>query len=99
MGPRLAWAVHDPGRVGMTFTTMHDVRADELREGDWPVSIAGYRPIERIRTFPRKRQIVLTIDGQRHTLHPTKIIKRVRRPVMASIQYLRTFDPNDTQVR
>lgn len=79
----------------MTFQTMHDVRADELREGDWPVSIAGYRPIERIRTFPRKRQVVLTIGGDKHTFHQSQTIGRVRRPC----QSVRSFNPNDTQVR
>lgn len=80
----------------MTFETMTDVRADELREGDWPVSIAGYRPIERIKTHPRKRQVVVHVGGDRHTFHPADVIGRVRRP---SSMQLRTFDPNDSQVR
>lgn len=83
----------------MSFTTMLDVRADELQESDWPVSLAGYRPIERIHKHPRKRQVIIYVGGDKYTLHPMDIVGRVRRPVMASMQFLRTFDPSDSQVR
>lgn len=91
----------------MTFETLTDVRADELREFDWPVSLAGYRPIDRIKIMPRAKRVVLTIPGLLGkgvydgtiSLPAGHIIGRVRRPVMASIQHIRTFDPNDSQVR
>jgi hypothetical protein len=83
----------------VTFTTLRDVRADELQQYDWPVSLAGYRPIERIKELPRKRMVHVWVDGTKYALYRDHIIGRVRRPVMASLQHIRTFDPNDSQVR
>jgi hypothetical protein len=83
----------------MTFTNLQDVPAAELQVGDWPVSLAGYRPIERIKEMPRKRMVHVWIDGTKHELYRTDVVGKVRRPVMASFQYIRTFDPSDTQVR
>lgn len=78
---------------------MLDVPATDLRADDWPVSLAGYRPIERIKDRPRKRMVDVYVGGDKHSLYYTDVIKRVRRPIMASMQFLRTFDPNDSQVR
>lgn len=63
----------------MTLQTLRHLPANELREGDWPISIAGFRPIQRIRKFPRKRQIAVWIDGQRYTLPADNTIGKVRR--------------------
>lgn len=83
----------------MTFETLTDVRADELREFDWPVSLAGYRPIERLKELPRKRMVHVWVGGTKYELYRDQLVGRVRRPVMASLQHIRTFDPNDSQVR
>jgi hypothetical protein len=77
----------------VSFTTLRDLPADELREGDWPVSLAGYRPIERIKHHPRKRTVVIVVGGIRHELYRTDTIGRVRRPVMAALKFVRTSVP------
>jgi hypothetical protein len=87
------------------FETLHNVRADELRAHDWPVSLAGYRPIAAIKIMPRAKRVIVNVPGLTGkgvydgtvTLPADRIIKRVRRP--ADVQTVRQFDPDNTQVR
>lgn len=78
----------------MTFDTIKDMPVTELREGDWPVSIAGFRPVQRIRTFPRKRQVAVWIDGTRYNFPAGHTVGRVRRPRDTEAPpQLQSFDP------
>jgi hypothetical protein len=87
----------------MSFQTLRDLPATDLQVGDWPVSLAGYRPIEAIKVMPRAKRVIVTIPGLTGknvydgtiTLPAGHIVGRVRRPVMAAMQFVRTFDPSE----
>lgn len=65
----------------MTFETLTDVPVRDLRAGDWPIGLCGYRPIQAIRVRPRKRQVVLKVAGALTTYPLAVSVRRVRRPV------------------
>lgn len=43
------------------------VPAAELRVGDWPIGIAGWRPVRKIKVHPRLGTVTIWTDDQRHT--------------------------------
>jgi hypothetical protein len=81
----------------VSFQTLRDLPATDLQVGDWPVSLAGYRPVTRIKNYPRKHMVRVWTDAEPKgiELYHTDTIKRVRRPVMAAMQFVRTFDPSE----
>jgi hypothetical protein len=60
-------------------TPREEVLSQDIQVGDFPISIAGFRCCTKVQLRPRKREVVLTISGDRYVLKYDRTVT-VKRP-------------------